>query len=292
MPGPVSATETLTSPLTCAAADVDGAAGGRELHGVREQVEDHLPDPALVARDDVDLRVRRERDPYAVLRRALAHHRRRRARALLQRERRDLELDLPCLDLRQVEHVVDEREQVVPRGEDVVEVLRLLLVDLAGHPLAQHLREADDRVQRRPQLVRHVGQEVRLVLARRLELPVEAPELVVHPVHVAASAPSSSRLVTSTCPEKSPGRDRGKPGVDPLDRPDQRPREDEPEQQREDDRSRRHADEQIARARVRARVLGDQGVGPRRRGVCELGGVLVEVDARAARPSCEGTALV
>ena len=68
--------------------------------------------------------------------------------------------------------------------EDVVEVLLLLRVDLAGDPLAQHLREADDRVQRRPQLVGHVGQELRLVLARGLELPVEALELVVHPVHV------------------------------------------------------------------------------------------------------------
>ena len=58
MPGPVSATETLTSPLTCVALHVDGAARGRELHGVREQVEDHLSDPALVARDDVDARIR------------------------------------------------------------------------------------------------------------------------------------------------------------------------------------------------------------------------------------------
>ena len=40
----------------------------------------------------------------------------------------------------------------------------LLRVHLAGHPLAQHLREADDRVQRRPQLVRHVGQESDLCL--------------------------------------------------------------------------------------------------------------------------------
>ena len=34
----------------------------------------------------------------------------------------------------------------------------------------QHLGEADDRVQRRAQLVRHVGQELRFVLARDLEL--------------------------------------------------------------------------------------------------------------------------
>lgn len=49
-------------------------------------------------------------------------------------------------------------------------VLLLLLVDLAEELLAQHLREADDRIQRRPQLVRHVCQELRLVPAHRLEL--------------------------------------------------------------------------------------------------------------------------
>src|SRR5438034_6788829 len=34
----------------------------RELHGVREQVEDHLSDPAFVARHHVRVRNRRERD--------------------------------------------------------------------------------------------------------------------------------------------------------------------------------------------------------------------------------------
>ena len=55
-------------------------------------------------------------------------------------------------------------------GQDVFEVFLLLLVDLTEHPFAQHLREPDDRVQRRPQLVRHVGEKLRLVPARRLEL--------------------------------------------------------------------------------------------------------------------------
>ena len=61
-------------------------------------------------------------------------------------------------------------EQVPARVEDVVQVLGLLVVDLAEHPLGQHLREADDRVERRAQLVRHVGQELALVPARDLEL--------------------------------------------------------------------------------------------------------------------------
>ena len=71
-----------------------------------------------------------------------------------------------------------------PEVEDVVEVLGLLLVQLAEHPLVQHLREADDRVERRAQLVRHVGQELGLVLVGRLELAVQAPELVAHAVQV------------------------------------------------------------------------------------------------------------
>jgi hypothetical protein len=53
---------------------------------------------------------------------------------------------------------------------DVEQVLELLVVDLAEHLLREHLGEADDRVERRAQLVRHVGEELRLVLVRLLEL--------------------------------------------------------------------------------------------------------------------------
>ena len=87
-----------------------------------------------------------------------------------QREEPALELHLTGLDLGQVEDVVDQREQVVGRGEDVVQVLVLLLVHLAEQLLLEHLGEADDRVQRRPQLVAHVGQELGLVLGGDLEL--------------------------------------------------------------------------------------------------------------------------
>ena len=89
---------------------------------------------------------------------------------LRQIEVRQLQLHPPGFDLRQVEDVVDEGEQVLPGLEDVAQVFRLLLVDLAEHPLGQHLGEADDGVQRRAQLVRHVGQELRLVLAGDLQL--------------------------------------------------------------------------------------------------------------------------
>ena len=73
-----------------------------------------------------------------------------------------------------------------------------------------------------------------------------------------------------------------------LDRPDHRPREDEPQQQCEGDRSRRHSYELIARVFVGARVLGDDGVRPRRHGVRELRRVLVEVDAEQLGPRAKG----
>ena len=93
----------------------------------------------------------------------------------------EVQLHAPGLDLRQVEDVVDQREQVPPRVQDVGEILRLLVVDLAEHLLGQDFREADDGVERRAQLVRHVGQELALVLARHLELPALVLDLAEQP---------------------------------------------------------------------------------------------------------------
>src|SRR5262249_54174934 len=55
-------------------AHVDGPTRGRELHCVREEVEDHLTDATLVPRDDVEPRLGGERDPDRVAGGPLAHH--------------------------------------------------------------------------------------------------------------------------------------------------------------------------------------------------------------------------
>ncbi len=59
----------------------------------------------------------------------------------------------------------------LPDAVDVLQVVVLLLVELAEQALEQHLGEADDRVERRAQLVRHVREELGLVLVGGLELP-------------------------------------------------------------------------------------------------------------------------
>jgi len=86
-------------------------------------------------------------------------------------EVRQFELHPPGFDLRQIEDVVDEGQQVLPRSVDVLQVLVLFLVQLLEHALGQHFGEPDDRVERGAQLVGHVGEELGLVLAGDLELP-------------------------------------------------------------------------------------------------------------------------
>src|SRR5438128_10354660 len=56
------------------------------------------------------------------------------------------------------------------RSEDVAQVVLLLGVELAEHPLEEDLRESDDGVERRAQLVAHVREELALVPAGDLEL--------------------------------------------------------------------------------------------------------------------------
>ena len=60
---------------------------------------------------------------------------------------------------------------MAPGGEDILGVFGLLLIQLAEQSLAQDFGEADDRVERRAQLMGHVGEEFRLVPVRRFDLP-------------------------------------------------------------------------------------------------------------------------
>ena len=102
--------------------------------------------------------------------RALADHRDGVLHGGRHRDRADLGLHHAGLDLGEVEQIIQQSQQVLARAEDVAQVLVLPVVQVTEVPLQKHLGEADHGVQRRPELVRHVGQEVRLVLAHHLQL--------------------------------------------------------------------------------------------------------------------------
>ena len=77
----------------------------------------------------------------------------------IERDFLDLDRDRAGLDLRQVENIVDEVEQVGAGRIDVAGKLDLPVGKVARNVLSELLAENEDRIERRPQLMRHVGEE-------------------------------------------------------------------------------------------------------------------------------------
>ena len=139
-------------------ADADVAALG-ELGRVGRVVEHRLAQPRRVA----DQPVRRvgvvDFDRQALGLRLFRDQRAHLVEHGRQREVHMLQAQLPGFDLRQVEDVVDDREQV-PRGVvDLGHAVALLGVERAA---LQQPRHAEHGVHRRADLVAHVGQELAL----------------------------------------------------------------------------------------------------------------------------------
>src|SRR6185436_15047078 len=66
------------------------------------------------------------------------------------------QVDLARLDLRQVQDVIDQRQQVVAGGTDATRVFHLFGRQVAVAVVGQQLGEDQRAVERRAQLVRHV----------------------------------------------------------------------------------------------------------------------------------------
>ena len=81
-----------------------------------------------------------------------------------------MHLELAGFHLGNVENVVDQREQVVARRVDRAGELDLLVAEIAGRVVGQQLGQDQRAVQRRAQLVGHVGEEFGLVAAGALQL--------------------------------------------------------------------------------------------------------------------------
>ena len=111
-----------------------------------------------------------------------------------EREAPELQLHPPGLHLREIQDVINERQEVSPAVEDILEILLLLGVEVAEEAFEEYLGEADDGVERRAELVRHAGQELGLVAVGGLELLVEPPQLSFIRFRLVARVPSSSRF--------------------------------------------------------------------------------------------------
>src|SRR6185369_3418966 len=73
-------------------------------------------------------------------------------------------------NLRQVENVTDEIQQICARTMNSAREFRLLRREISVRVVGELLPQNQDAVERRAQLVRHVGKEFRLVLGGEREL--------------------------------------------------------------------------------------------------------------------------
>lgn len=147
------------------------AAAFGELDRVGKQVAQDLPEPGVV-REQVDRYPGRRCDGEVET--LLRGHRLERrldvVEELLQRDALRIEVHLVGLDLRQVEDVVDQLEQVAPGRVDDARVLDLLGREVAGRILGEQLGEDEQTVEWGPQFMTHVRQEFRLVRGRQRQL--------------------------------------------------------------------------------------------------------------------------
>ena len=122
MPTPVSLTDTSTDLVHRHGADVDPPALRCELDGVRQEIQHDLLDLPLVrpyvAQPRVDRRSQRDAPPAG----PLADEDQGVVDGRGQVEVRQLELHPPGLDLGEIEDVVDQGEQVLGGGGDLLQI--------------------------------------------------------------------------------------------------------------------------------------------------------------------------
>ncbi len=172
MPMPVSRTENFNctfSPVCSSSSILSRISPSLgELDGVVDQIGEDLAEAQRVAAQLLGngrRHIGEELEPLVV--RLLGSERGDRADHLVDLEVGGLDVQLAGLDLREVEDVVDDREQRCAGVVDLADVVALLGVE---RRLQSQVREADDGVHRRADLVAHVGEEHGLHLGGFLSL--------------------------------------------------------------------------------------------------------------------------
>ena len=134
---------------------------GRELHGIAQEIQQHLVQPHTVAinflrkdiaDEDIEfLPVRLDLRTYDI-----AHG----LHGLAEGKRLHGKHHLAAFDLRHVQHVIDQAQQLLSCQRDLAQAV--LHASRIIHMAAGDARHADDRVHRRADIVAHVGKELAL----------------------------------------------------------------------------------------------------------------------------------
>src|SRR5438132_2154475 len=141
---PCIADRDLDRPVLWRGLDLDPPTLRRELDCIRQQVQDDLPDLSLVRSNLAQLLIDAHLQGDAPSPRPLVDQGERVVQCCGEMEVREVQLHPPRLDLREIEDVVDQGQQVGPGRIDVLQILFLFLVQLAEHAVRQHLGRSGD----------------------------------------------------------------------------------------------------------------------------------------------------
>ena len=164
-------------------ADRDVPAGRSELHRVGEEVDDALPDLVRVDLHLLDAGRDLGGDGQLLLEALRQHRLDRRLEDVVHVHHVALELHAARLDAREVEDGGDQPQERFALVEDGLEIVLLLVVQVTGEAREQHLAVADHAGERRAQLVRDGGEEVRLEAGELLQPLQRVGELLVLLLH-------------------------------------------------------------------------------------------------------------
>ena len=178
------------------------------LQRVGQEVLEDLVEALLIGGHGLGQAVARlDAEPEALLLRDLAEGPLDELPHFVEGEFADLDQYGPGFDLGHVEDVADQGQQVRAGGVDALGELDLLRRQVALGVVGEHLGQDQQAVQRGAELVRHVGQELRLVPAR------SAP--AARPSPAGTAAPARSR---DSWPRPPPSAWRAAPPSPPAPR--------------------------------------------------------------------------
>ncbi len=167
--------ERTPIPMTLEARLDPHAALAGELHGVARQVQDDLPKPRRIAEDGPGDRTQiRHVEGDALVARLAPEHRGHIGDDVRRGARHPLHRHFAGLDLRHVEQVVDEGQQMFCVAADRVHIPGTL--GFGDRRIIQEIGKSQDRRHRRADLMAHVREKLAFGFARRLRRGFGIPE--------------------------------------------------------------------------------------------------------------------
>ena len=132
--GTRSVTEKTTLSAPRSADSVTIAPAGRKAHGVGQEIEEDLPHPQFVGDKAADVRGRADVEREACAHQPILHAFGGRRHGFADIDRPEIELHAAGIDRRQIENIVDQRQQRIGRNRDVVEIFALLVAPADRSP--------------------------------------------------------------------------------------------------------------------------------------------------------------